>query len=140
MFFFSSRRRHTRCLSDWSSDVCSSDLDKNDDNKSKPLNITDTHHNHILYTSTIPQTQTSEQDYITHDNKREQTTAIFTNDKSKQHNQPKPPKTTWRKRTRKRPNKKMNGNFIFDERTYFNELDQSTPISDNYKNSEICKH
>src|SRR5437899_6375203 len=28
LFFFSSRRRHTRCLSDWSSDVCSSDLDK----------------------------------------------------------------------------------------------------------------
>src|SRR5437899_12852979 len=25
-FFFSIRRRHTRCLSDWSSDVCSSDL------------------------------------------------------------------------------------------------------------------
>src|SRR5437899_6103514 len=25
-FFFSSRRRHTRCLRDWSSDVCSSDL------------------------------------------------------------------------------------------------------------------
>src|SRR5258706_1314680 len=25
-FFFSSRRRHTRCLSDWSSDLCSSDL------------------------------------------------------------------------------------------------------------------
>src|ERR1035438_5539197 len=24
-FFFSSRRRHTKCLSDWSSDVCSSD-------------------------------------------------------------------------------------------------------------------
>src|SRR5262245_39593600 len=24
-FFFSSRRRHTICLSDWSSDVCSSD-------------------------------------------------------------------------------------------------------------------
>src|SRR5262245_3773513 len=24
-FFFSSRRRHTSCLSDWSSDVCSSD-------------------------------------------------------------------------------------------------------------------
>src|ERR1039458_10500853 len=24
--FFSSRGRHTRCLSDWSSDVCSSDL------------------------------------------------------------------------------------------------------------------
>src|SRR5205814_6900764 len=28
-FFFSSRRRHTRCLSDWSSDVCSSDLQLN---------------------------------------------------------------------------------------------------------------
>src|SRR5438874_1369077 len=28
-FFFSSRRRHTRSLRDWSSDVCSSDLDEN---------------------------------------------------------------------------------------------------------------
>src|SRR5256885_5618097 len=27
MFFFSSRRRHTRLQGDWSSDVCSSDLD-----------------------------------------------------------------------------------------------------------------
>src|SRR5690349_23814561 len=27
LFFFSSRRRHTRSLRDWSSDVCSSDLD-----------------------------------------------------------------------------------------------------------------
>src|SRR5215813_3164626 len=27
LFFFSSRRRHTRCGRDWSSDVCSSDLD-----------------------------------------------------------------------------------------------------------------
>src|SRR5437879_12422844 len=26
-FFFSSRRRHTRYIGDWSSDVCSSDLD-----------------------------------------------------------------------------------------------------------------
>src|SRR3989337_3580647 len=26
-YFFSSRRRHTRCYRDWSSDVCSSDLD-----------------------------------------------------------------------------------------------------------------
>src|SRR5207248_7490247 len=26
-FFFSSRRRHTRSYGDWSSDVCSSDLD-----------------------------------------------------------------------------------------------------------------
>src|SRR5690554_7148919 len=29
VFFFSSRRRHTRCGRDWSSDVCSSDLKKN---------------------------------------------------------------------------------------------------------------
>src|SRR5204863_3957802 len=29
VFFFSSRRRHTRSLRDWSSDVCSSDLDAN---------------------------------------------------------------------------------------------------------------
>src|SRR5438270_8744478 len=28
-FFFSSRRRHTRFDCDWSSDVCSSDLDSN---------------------------------------------------------------------------------------------------------------
>src|SRR5687768_4656134 len=27
-FLFSSRRRHTRCSRDWSSDVCSSDLEK----------------------------------------------------------------------------------------------------------------
>src|SRR5580698_9616740 len=27
LFFFSSRRRHTRLTCDWSSDVCSSDLD-----------------------------------------------------------------------------------------------------------------
>src|SRR5207245_7402208 len=26
-FFFTSRRRHTRCYRDWSSDVCSSDLE-----------------------------------------------------------------------------------------------------------------
>src|SRR5438128_5146564 len=30
-FFFSSRRRHTRCYRDWSSDVCSSDLKKYED-------------------------------------------------------------------------------------------------------------
>src|SRR5687768_18109024 len=28
LFFFSSRRRHTRCSRDWSSDVCSSDLSR----------------------------------------------------------------------------------------------------------------
>src|SRR5437762_14343509 len=30
MFFFSSGRRHTRYIGDWSSDVCSSDLDLSD--------------------------------------------------------------------------------------------------------------
>src|SRR5256885_9060273 len=30
LFFFSSRRRHTRLQGDWSSDVCSSDLDQPD--------------------------------------------------------------------------------------------------------------
>src|SRR5690606_40362165 len=30
LFFFSSRRRHTRFSRDWSSDVCSSDLDEDD--------------------------------------------------------------------------------------------------------------
>src|SRR5256885_3440064 len=34
-FFFSSRRRHTRLQGDWSSDVCSSDLEaRNDDGHS----------------------------------------------------------------------------------------------------------
>src|SRR5438046_9484127 len=31
LFFFSSRRRHTRLVSDWSSDVCSSDLSRSPD-------------------------------------------------------------------------------------------------------------
>src|SRR6266571_3058795 len=31
MFFFSSRRRHTRLTCDWSSDVCSSDLGNPED-------------------------------------------------------------------------------------------------------------
>src|SRR2546422_4780833 len=30
-FFFSSRRRHTRCSRDWSSDVCSSDLQRQEE-------------------------------------------------------------------------------------------------------------
>src|SRR5262245_64383007 len=37
-FFFSSRRRHTRCLSDWSSDVCSSDLCNTISDSPSPLN------------------------------------------------------------------------------------------------------
>src|SRR5437762_7007725 len=34
-FFFSSRRRHTRYIGDWSSDVCSSDLESVKDNNQK---------------------------------------------------------------------------------------------------------
>src|SRR5207245_5123435 len=34
VFFFSSRRRHTRCYRDWSSDVCSSDL-----TTTQPVNV-----------------------------------------------------------------------------------------------------
>src|SRR5256886_7240568 len=37
-FFFSSRRRHTRFDCDWSSDVCSSDLPKNE-TEFRPLGI-----------------------------------------------------------------------------------------------------
>src|SRR5260221_8780717 len=40
-FFFSSRRRHTRSLCDWSSDVCSSDLTDADTNTGDDAN-TDT--------------------------------------------------------------------------------------------------
>src|SRR5687768_18468780 len=35
-FFFSSRRRHTSCSRDWSSDVCSSDLDRRDEEPRGP--------------------------------------------------------------------------------------------------------
>src|SRR3712207_8263257 len=37
MFFFSSRRRHTRYWRDWSSDVCSSDLVGREDGKALAL-------------------------------------------------------------------------------------------------------
>src|ERR1035441_5709820 len=39
--YLSSRRRHTRCLSDWSSDVCSSDLDaaSADDTRKNPAAV-----------------------------------------------------------------------------------------------------
>src|SRR5204863_1844633 len=37
-FFFSSRRRHTRSLRDWSSDVCSSDLLAKTKSNSKGIN------------------------------------------------------------------------------------------------------
>ena len=35
--FFSSRRRHTRLVSDWSSDVCSSDLKKREQTCALPI-------------------------------------------------------------------------------------------------------
>src|SRR5256884_910530 len=38
-FFFSSRRRHTRCSRDWSSDVCSSDLIVVPQKKGEPIII-----------------------------------------------------------------------------------------------------
>src|SRR5260221_4517271 len=40
-FFFSSRRRHTRSLCDWSSDVCSSDLVNFDFSLFKEFNLTE---------------------------------------------------------------------------------------------------
>src|SRR5688500_20202000 len=36
VFFFSSRRRHTRLQGDWSSDVCSSDLGQRDGTARRP--------------------------------------------------------------------------------------------------------
>src|SRR5687768_17634109 len=38
-FFFSSRRRHTRCSRDWSSDVCSSDLGTEGKREMSPAEI-----------------------------------------------------------------------------------------------------
>src|SRR2546427_9870261 len=43
-FFFSSRRRHTRFDCDWSSDVCSSDLEHLDPYYSRTLEITEEHY------------------------------------------------------------------------------------------------
>src|SRR5204862_4157080 len=40
-FFFSSRRRHTRSLRDWSSDVCSSDLPTDNKGKGAAFSPTD---------------------------------------------------------------------------------------------------
>src|SRR5699024_12011297 len=41
LFFFASRRRHTRSKRDWSSDVCSSDLNR--------IRIHDLRHSHASY-------------------------------------------------------------------------------------------
>src|SRR5207237_4113559 len=50
-FFFSSRRRHTRCYPDWSSDVCSSDLER-DETSSCLFNATP--ENHVNFEDTNP--------------------------------------------------------------------------------------
>src|SRR5690606_40983181 len=46
-FFFSSRRRHTRFSRDWSSDVCSSDLDRGLEGKIAAVRYA--RENHIPY-------------------------------------------------------------------------------------------
>src|SRR5439155_12371709 len=38
-FFFSSRRRHTRWPRDWSSDVCSSDLEQGEHGSGRPARV-----------------------------------------------------------------------------------------------------
>src|SRR5207245_6821698 len=58
-FFLSSRRRHTRCYRDWSSDVCSSDLDVATDSvlgqfpirdrKTKPVRVAFTPDGQLAY-------------------------------------------------------------------------------------------
>src|SRR5436853_5275875 len=60
-FFFSSRRRHTRCLSDWSSDVCSSDLGGMD--KLKGKKIVNLYHDSAYGKETIPILETQAKMY-----------------------------------------------------------------------------
>src|SRR5207245_4500785 len=48
-FFFSSRRRHTRCYRDWSSDVCSSDLQPPGDFETVHAREHDIQHNYIEF-------------------------------------------------------------------------------------------
>ena len=50
-FFFSSRRRHTRLRRDWSSDVCSSDLDVNHIKNSYFNIVTESY----MYNTSLPQ-------------------------------------------------------------------------------------
>src|SRR5437763_15064450 len=45
-FFFSSRRRHTRYIGDWSSDVCSSDLDGRDARRAVAAHTAESHLHH----------------------------------------------------------------------------------------------
>src|SRR5256884_6890966 len=50
VFFFSSRRRHTRCSRDWSSDVCSSDLEL----ESHPVALAVMERNSIIFVEKKP--------------------------------------------------------------------------------------
>src|SRR5258705_4434590 len=60
VFFFSSRRRHTRCLSDWSSDVCSSDLGIETEELTLPFAIKFVGNKPFLYSSDFPHEVTHE--------------------------------------------------------------------------------
>src|SRR5438046_1087511 len=59
VFFFSSRRRHTRLVSDWSSDVCSSDLVKkrsgqpDDPDNGKQKQNARSHRNHESHSPSV---------------------------------------------------------------------------------------
>src|SRR5204863_7115197 len=48
-FFFSSRRRHTRSLRDWSSDVCSSDLEGNGPGNCRAVLVVDMRGNCLVH-------------------------------------------------------------------------------------------
>src|SRR6266436_7951132 len=56
LFFFSSRRRHTRCSRDWSSDVCSSDLEHHGEMRLNQslLNCEDEARHPLAYACTEP--------------------------------------------------------------------------------------
>src|SRR5438093_13070046 len=53
-FFFSSRRRHTRLVSDWSSDVCSSDLMGFEKEVKQILNQVPQDRQTLMFSATIP--------------------------------------------------------------------------------------
>src|SRR5476649_3057927 len=51
LFFFSGRRRHTRSLCDWSSDVCSSDLSE-EGTPSRNFRFFDNRQKYLLFVNT----------------------------------------------------------------------------------------
>src|SRR5437016_10137088 len=52
-FFFSSRRRHTRLVSDWSSDVCSSDLYATSADSVRRLHIFDAQYPKLIFAAAL---------------------------------------------------------------------------------------